>query len=126
MVLWQRITISLIIVTSALVTANPAAAESSELSEEQKIERLYQEILNSNAIFIRNGVEYNASKAVTHLKLKKSNVGDRIKTAEQFIDYLATKSSMTGIKYYVKLPGGNKIPSGQWLHARLDEIEAGK
>lgn len=102
-----------------------SAAPASNLTEDEKILKLYDAILNAEAVFIRNGSEHTAREAVDHLKMKRDYAGDRIKTARQFINYLATKSSISGSLYYVKLTDGSKVPSGQWLHARLRKIESG-
>lgn len=94
------------------------------LSEQQKINLLYQEIRTTRAIFIRNGIEYDAEKAVSHLKRKHDYAGDKIKTARQFIKYLATESSMTGIAYKIKFPDGKVVESGPYLLQVLKRIES--
>ena len=93
------------------------------LSEAEKIQALLDIIVKSNLIFIRNSVEYSAVRTRKHLELKLSYAGSRISTAEQFIKYIATKSSWTGKPYYVKLPDGKKIKTADWLHQKLKEIE---
>lgn len=94
------------------------------LTEQQKINLIYQEIRTTRAIFIRNGIEYDAEKAVAHLKRKHDYAGDRIKTARQFIKYLATESSMTGIPYKIKFPDGKIVESGPYLLQVLKRIES--
>ena len=94
------------------------------LSEDQKINLLYQEIRTSKAVFIRNGVEYDAETAVSHLKRKRDYAGDRIKTARQFIEYLATKSSVTGIPYKIRFPDGREVESATFLLQTLQRIES--
>ncbi|MCB1170695.1 MAG: DUF5329 family protein [Leptospiraceae bacterium] len=93
------------------------------LTEQQKIDLLYQEIRTTRAIFIRNGIEYDSEKAVSHLKRKQDYAGDRIKTARQFIKYLATESSMTGVAYKIKFPDGRVVESGPYLLQVLKRIE---
>lgn len=93
------------------------------LTEQQKIDLLYQEIRTTRAIFIRNGIEYDSEKAVSHLKRKHDYAGDRIKTARQFIKYLATESSMTGVAYKIKFPDGRVVESGPYLLQVLKRIE---
>ncbi len=66
------------------------------LTEEQKIQALLEAVETSGVQFIRNGTAYGGKEARSHLELKLSRAGGRIKTAEHFIEYLATKSSMTG------------------------------
>ncbi len=107
-----------------LLTASALTAEDgAKLTEEQKIEKLLAAISSSNAVFIRNGIEYGAEAAVAHMRLKLSRSGGMITTADRFIEYIATKSSITGIPYYIKFQDGTKVKSADWLRARLQEIE---
>ena len=56
------------------------------------------------ADFIRNGSEHNAADAESHLRLKLSKTKKRLSTAEQFVDKVASGSSISGKPYQVKLP----------------------
>ena len=56
-------------------------------------------------IFVRDGDEHTCDEAVSHLRLKLGNTRNRIDTAEQFIDKVASSSSITGKPYIVKMPG---------------------
>src|SRR3712207_140649 len=72
-------------------TSQPAAAAP---SEPQKIERLIQTVAElKDAKFIRNGSEYDAKQAAEHLRRKWQAAGDKVSSAEQFIDLIASKSS---------------------------------
>jgi hypothetical protein len=108
----------------AAPAAAPMAAPVAALSEHDKIEALLRRVEASGLIFIRNGSEYPAAKAASHLRMKWDYAGDRIKTARQFIDYLATRSSRSGKPYQVRLPNGQTLAAGDWLSARLAELEA--
>ena len=105
----------------SLWLSTPVNAE--ELSEEQKIDRLIELVSKSGATFIRNGSEHSATAAAAHMRLKLSRSGGMIKTAEHFIEYIATKSSFTGRPYYIQFPDGRKVKSADWLRARLAELE---
>jgi len=115
----KRLTCSIVILISLLV----ATGEASALTERQKIDALLEAIGRSNLVFIRNGTEYSAARAVSHLRLKLDRAGDRIRSAEMFITYLASKSSMTGEPYSVRLPDGHSFPAAEWLRAELRKIE---
>lgn len=91
--------------------------------ERQRIEALIAAVETSGLIFIRNGSEHTAPEAASHMRLKFGNAGSRISTAEQFIDYLASKSSITGIPYYLKFPDGRKEKAGLWLHRKLRDLD---
>jgi hypothetical protein len=108
---------ALVITTIASLSAAPSARE------KQRIDALIAAVEKSGLIFIRNGSEYSAAEAASHLRLKLSKAGNRISTAEQFIDYLASKSSITGSPYFLKFPDGRTEQAGPWLHRRLLEID---
>lgn len=95
-----------------------------ELSEQKKIEMLIASVEDSGGTFVRNGSEHSATAAAAHMRMKLSRAGGAIRTAQQFIKYIATKSSITGIAYRIKLPDGSEHKSADWLRARLAEIES--
>lgn len=72
-----------------------------------------------NLTFTRNGTEYSAADAESHLRLKLRKTEKRLNTVEQFIDNVASKSSITGEEYYVKNANGAAIPANQYLHELL-------
>jgi len=88
--------------------------------EQRKIEYLINTIANLHgALFIRNGGEYDAPRAADHLRLKLQYAGGRIKTAEDFIVYCATGSSITGKLYQIKFADGRVVATAAFLHDRL-------
>jgi hypothetical protein len=100
-----------------------SAAGASHMSDSQKIRALLMAIERSNLTFIRNGVEYSAKEAREHLERKLSRAGSLIRTPEQFIEHIASQSSMSGTPYYVKYPDGSTIRTSIWLRIKLREIE---
>lgn len=66
--------------------------------------------------FIRNGEAYRCDDAVSHLRLKLSRTRKRINTAEQFIDNVASSSSISGKPYQVKEPGKGEQNARIYLH----------
>ena len=106
---------------ATFVVSGPAGAG---LSEKEKIEKLIAQIENlPGAVFVRNGTEHGAKEAAEHLRTKWQAAGDRVKTAREFIDHLATKSSMSDEAYTIKLADGTIEPAGAYLHERLAELE---
>jgi hypothetical protein len=99
--------------TTHAIAASPGTAAKDE------IDHLLHYIAASSCTFVRNGAEYPADKASEHLASKYRFVGTRISTAEEFIKYLATGSSMSGEPYHVKC-GKSDALSGAWLAAELD------
>jgi hypothetical protein len=113
---------------AAASAARPAAvhAPAPALSEAQKIDALIGSVEHlSGAVFIRNGTEYDGHKAAAHLRRKLGAAGKRVGTAEQFIDYLATGSSMTGKPYKIRFADGRTVESATYFRAELRRLEAG-
>jgi hypothetical protein len=95
----------------------------SQLTEKQKIEYLIKSIENlDGAQFLRNNEYHTPKEAGEHLRLKLSKAGSSIKTAKQFIDNIATKSSMSGKPYKIMLKGGKIVESKVFLYQKLNEL----
>lgn len=116
-------TLLLALLCAALpVSAVPAAAQKNEA---QKIEALIASVETlPGAVFIRNGSEFDGKQAAAHLRKKWNYAGKRIKTAEQFISYCATESSMSGKKYKIRFADGRTVDSANFFHQQLRQIEA--
>ena len=87
----------------------------------EEIASLLLFIEQSECTFIRNGKHYDALKAREHIEKKYTYYKERITTAEDFILYSATKSSITGEPYRVICNGENMI-TADWLNAELVEL----
>lgn len=95
-------------------------------TEAAKIEAMIASVEQlPGAVFIRNGAEYNGSKAATHLRYKWKSAGSHVKTAEDFILFCASASSMTGKKYQIRFSDGQALDSEQYFHAQLKRLNAG-
>jgi len=98
-----------------------------KLTEEQKIDHLILFIRNlKGATFIRNGSEHSASAAADHLQMKREKAGTRIKTAKDFIDKVATKSSISGEYYMIRFANGKEFPAYMVLSNELKKLEEKK
>ncbi len=86
--------------------------------ENHEIDYLLSYLAESGCIFVRNGDEHGAKEARDHLEMKYNRVKKRIKTADNFIDRIASKSSMSRKPYEVHC-GDIKGPAQQWLRAAL-------
>jgi hypothetical protein len=92
-----------------------------------EIDHLLGFIASSPCRFVRNGEEYDAADARAHIARKYNYAKRWIQTAEQFIEYTATKSSTSGQSYRVICPGRDE-PSADWLMrelVRFREAESG-
>jgi len=88
--------------------------------EQEDIEYLLTFIAESNCIFIRNGKEHQAKEASEHLAMKYNHVKRRIKTARDFIEKIASKSSLTRRAYKIRCEGKQQVPAQQWLKEALE------
>ncbi len=108
-----------------LISSNGQEKQQKPLSEEEKITYLIRcvEQLN-NATFIRNGVSHNAKAAAAHLRMKHEKAGKRIKTVEQFIDKVASQSSITGTPYQIVFSDGTRTDAKTFYQNCLRKTEA--
>ncbi|PCC14623.1 hypothetical protein CIK86_14645 [Pseudoalteromonas sp. JB197] len=86
---------------------------------DQEVQYLITFISNSNATFIRNGDEHTSKEAAEHLAMKYRKAKRYAKTADDFINNLASKSSWSGKAYTVILSSGAKLTANSWLTNEL-------
>lgn len=104
-----------------------SSSSGSTITEEAKIERLIQAVADlQEATFIRNSTEHDAKEAADHLRSKWRAKADDIRTAEQFIETIASRSSLSGEPYQIRLPNGRVVQAGEYFRERLNEIEHGR
>lgn len=108
----------------ALVLALASAGAWAARTEQARIDALLVAVEKSGCEFERNGTRYSAAEGAAHLRTKLDSAGDRVQTAAQFIERIATGSSQSGKPYRVVCPGQAPAPSRAWLEARLAEMAA--
>lgn len=106
--------------------ASATYAASRPAGEQSKIDWLIDQVGSSGATFIRNGKEYQAKKAVSHLKSKLFFAGSRVQTARDFIVGVASHSEASGEVYEIRFADGKQKPVGDWLTERLNDLERGR
>ena len=90
--------------------------------ESKKIEFLLREVESlKGAKFWRNGSSYSPKQAADHLRTKWSKAGSAVKTAKDFIDKVASKSSMSGNAYEIELAGGTRTEARTFFYKKLGE-----
>ncbi len=95
-----------------------------DAAEEQKVDALLQIVRSMrDEKFIRNGKEYDTTKAVELIKYKYHKEKPSLTTATEFIEKCAAKSSTTGMPYQIKFPDGKVQNSEDFLKAKLGELE---
>ena len=86
-----------------------------------EIDYLLAFIEGSDCTFIRNGKSHENKEAGAHIRRKYGHIKNRVKTTEDFIQYAATKSSMSGQPYQV-ICNGEKMATADWLTRELDRF----
>ena len=80
----------------------------------------------NGVVFIRNGSAHTAAEAAAHLQRKRVAAHVAFASAEQFIDAVGTRSSLTGRVYRVRTPDGREVDSAAWLRGLLREVRAAR
>jgi hypothetical protein len=94
------------------------------LGEDEKIARLIDAVANEPGMtFVRNGAAHGGADAAAHLNRKYQAARDKGLTAREFVEHVASRSSMSGEPYRVRLPDGTEQSAEQWLGARLRALE---
>lgn len=107
----------------ALLMALPAYAKLTA-HEEARINAMLEALAQKkDLVFVRNGDAHTCDEAVAHLRLKLGNTRNRIDTAEQFIDNVASSSSITGKPYIVKIPGQHDENAKPYLHRLIEQTD---
>jgi len=98
--------------------ADPSAAEMA------RINHLIDAVgAHADIRFIRNGKEYSSAQAVEFLHGKLQWRLDKVRTVDDFIDQIGTRSTTSGDTYSVRLPSGKTLPSAEFLRLELARIE---
>ncbi len=101
------------VLASALAHAPGALADT-----EEDVNHLLAFVAESGCTFIRNGERHDATAAADHLRAKYEQDKRHIDSAEQFIDRVASASSLSGQPYVVSC-GGETQTSRDWLNEAL-------
>ena len=92
-------------------------------TSEKEIQHLLEFINQSDCVFIRNNNEYPAKKAREHLESKYDYAKRWVDSTEQFIERIASKSSISGKRYQVRCQI-QLFYSGEWLNQELRRYRA--
>ncbi len=91
-------------------------------TESKKIEFLLHEVEQlKGAKFWRNGSSYPPRQAAEHLRMKWGKAGSAVKTAKDFIEKIASKSSLSGKPYEIEFDNGTKTETRAFLFKKLGE-----
>jgi len=108
---------------SILLLLSSAMSVFADLTDQnlKEIDYLIALVERSDCRFVRNGITYKGSEAISHINRKFDYFKEEINDTEAFIDLSATKSEISGNKYTVQCGTGEIEELGKWLHAALNE-----
>ena len=114
--------IILFLITCCIQTAN------ADVPAEQKpeVQHLLDYVRQSECLLVRNGSEHRGEKAVSHIQKKYDYFKDDITSTETFIEYSATKSTMSGKFYVIRCKGKKEVRSQDWLLEELADFRSKK
>lgn len=93
--------------------------------EQSRIDKLIRFVETQKGMkFVRNGTEYECDEAARFLRGKLQSMGKEITTAREFVERIASKSSMSGKPYKVKFADGKTMPASQFLGEELSRLES--
>jgi hypothetical protein len=101
-----------------------AAHSAAAMPAEGEVDQLIGYVDQSTCTFIRNGSKGDSHAAAAHLRQKYRYAQGRVQTAVQFIDHIASGSSLTGKPYWVECPGQQREQSAAWLRKELARLRA--
>lgn len=96
-------------------------------AEKAKVEHLLTYIGGlRGCTFVRNGKEYDAVAAEKHLRMKCEKAGDRLGDARDFIERVASRSTVSGEEYKIRSADGTVRPCRDILLEELARYEKAK
>ncbi len=122
-----RAMLTFLFVALALAGTRPAPAEQGvpAEAEQRAIEALIATVARlGDATFLRNGKPYSASGAAQFLRGKWRSRRSEVRTAEDFIDRVASFSSTTGEPYRIRFADGRELGSAEYLRGELTKLRA--
>jgi len=113
-------------VLALLTCCLPGGARAAHIdaAEAQKIDYLIASIETlKDAQFVRNDSSFSAKAAADHLRMKLRVAGSRVTSADDFIRYCASSSSVSGKPYLIRFADGREVAAELFLRQKLKEYE---
>lgn len=110
--------------TKAFLILLPLLSFNSFASSQKEINHLLNFVTSTDCKYERNGSMHNGIEAVKHINKKYKYYSDDIETTEDFIEYSATKSKMSGQFYKIHCSNTPPVNSQDWLLIELKRYRA--
>ncbi|MDR3175815.1 MAG: DUF5329 domain-containing protein [Desulfovibrio sp.] len=103
----------------------PGLAFAMSAGETERVERMLEALSReSGIVFIRNDAEHTAEAAAAHLKKKFEYAANNLSTAEEFIDKVGSRSSLSNREYLVRKTGEKARPARDYLFELLRRLDS--
>lgn len=102
-----------------VLLALAALSVTASANTKDEINHLLSFVKDTNCTYERNGKKHSGPEAVEHIQKKYDYFVEDILTTEDFIQYAATKSKMSGEYYLVHCPLQPTVKSKDWLMKEL-------
>ena len=113
-------------VLRSLVLVAALLAGSVLADTQAEIDHLLNFVANTSCEYDRNGTVYEGAEARDHINRKYEHYKKKVKTAEDFIRYSATKSMISGRKYKIHCPGSETVNASDWLLEELHHYRSSR
>ncbi len=119
--------IKIVTITATLIgLTNSAYADTKPNNTQAEINHLLNFVSTTTCQYERNGDLHDGKAAKKHINKKYKYFEDDIKSAEDFIEYSATKSTMSKKKYKIHCTNKPVQNSKQWLLSELKRYRSRK
>ena len=122
-----RVILPVLVALFALAGPRPALSQDAATAEagNREIEALIASVAQlSDVTFLRNGKSYSAATAARFLREKWQSRESEVRSADEFIDRIASFSSTTSKPYLIRFADGREVSSAEYLRAELAKLRA--
>ena len=109
-----------------LFVMGATSAYAASQGEQGKIQSLLASLETPGITFVRNGESHDGAWARKHLEEKLTEMGDKVKTADDFITKVGTGSSHSGKPYEIKTSDGKTVAAADWFKSHLSDLNKAK
>ncbi|MGJ0516548.1 MAG: DUF5329 domain-containing protein [Methylomicrobium sp.] len=112
----------------SLILSSVSFADDPKPAIKLEITHLFSYLQESGCQFDRNGTWYDSSEAVSHLNKKYQYLLGKglVASSEDFIERVASESSMSGRPYRVRCGSNPPVNSADWFRAELKRYREGR
>jgi hypothetical protein len=88
-------------------------------AQRQEVQHLLEFVRSTPCVIHRNDLAHTGAEAYPHILKKYDHYREQIRTTEEFIEYAASKSLLSGKPYTVSCAGRTPQTTGDWLREEL-------